>query len=356
MASATKLSSGAWRCRPTITVNGKKVTKSFTVHPKSTGGDSRKAKAKAEMMAREWQIEHETVDVHGFTVEDALRSYIDDRRAVLSPSTIFSYEQMIQYFDSIKDIYVQDVDSPILQRLINDMAVLVGYKTIKNRLGLIISALDYAGCDKKYKLRYPQRVKKDPLTPDIDEVMMLIRESDPDFKPIICLAAFGTLRRGEIAALKKKDVSRDMCLISVHADMVRSKGESFVYKSIPKTSSSIRSVSLPKDIIDLLPDPEDPEDFLFNLSPNAITHKFIRLRDRLGLKCSFHSLRHFAASFMSDIGIPKKYIESAGGWAPGSDILSSTYDNNLRSSKRKYIVMTNNYIDETFGDVIKGLG
>jgi hypothetical protein len=34
-------------------INGKKVRKSFTVHPKETKGDSRKAKALSEMQARE---------------------------------------------------------------------------------------------------------------------------------------------------------------------------------------------------------------------------------------------------------------------------------------------------------------
>lgn len=354
MASATKLSSGAWRCRPTITIGGKKVTKSFTVHPRSCGGDSRKAKAKAELLAREWQIAHEDRITSGDTVEGALAAYIEDRSSVLSPSTLLSYNEMVKYFDPIRHMYVSDVDTPTIQRIINDMAVQVGSKTIKNRIGLLLSALDYAGSDRKFKLRYPQKVKKDPLTPDVDEVIMLLKECDQELKPVICLAAFGTLRRGEIAALKQKDISRDMCLVSVHADMVLDEHRNFVYKEIPKTSGSIRSVTLPRDIIDLLPRGDDPEAFLFSMTPSAMTMRFIKLRNRLGLRCSLHSLRHFAASFRSDIGIPRKYIEDVGGWEAGSKILTGTYDNVLKGSKKKYAVMVNNYIEETFGCVING--
>ncbi len=356
MATATKLSSGAYRCRPTITVNGKKITKSFTVHPRETGGNSKKAKLKAEALAREWQIEQEEHEIIGDTVGSALQTYIADRSSVLSPSTLHSYHEMVKYFDPIKNMFVPDVDTPTVQRLINDMAVQVSPKTIKNRIGFLLSALDYVGSDRKYKLRYPQRIKKEPLTPDVDEVIMLIRESDPELKAVICLAAFGTLRRGEIAALKQKDISKDLNLISIHSDKVLDKDRNWIYKEIPKTSGSVRSVTLPKDIMSLLPERDDPEDFLFDLTPSAMTDRFIKLRNRLGLKCSLHSLRHFAASFRSDIGIPRKYIEDVGGWEAGSKILPGTYDNTLKSSKKKYVALTNKYIETTFGDVIRGLG
>jgi integrase len=356
MAIATKLDSGAWRCRPTITVNGKKVTKSFTVHPRQTGGNSKKAKLKAEALARQWQIDNEMHEVIGDTVESALLSYISDRSAVLSPSTLASYSEMVKYFDSISGMYVQDVDTPTVQRLVNDMAVLVSPKTIKNRIGFLLAALDYVGSDRKFKIRYPQKLKREQNTPDVDEVIMLLRECDDHMRPVICLAAFGTLRRGEICALKQKDISKDLSLISIHADMVLDQNRKWIYKEIPKTSGSIRSVSLPREIIDLLPVNDDPEAFIFDMTPSAVTSNFMRLRDRLGLKCSFHSLRHFAASFRSDIGIPIKYIEEAGGWEAGSKILTGTYDNVMKSSKKKYTAMTNKYIRETFGDEIRKRG
>ena len=40
MASAKKLPSGAWRCKPEIRVNGKKISKSFTVSPKEFSGSA----------------------------------------------------------------------------------------------------------------------------------------------------------------------------------------------------------------------------------------------------------------------------------------------------------------------------
>lgn len=354
MANAKRLPSGSWRCRAKKVIDGQSVTKSFTVHPDECGGDSKRAKAKAELMAREWQISQEKTFRESPILSDALLKYIDDRSQVLSPVTVKTYLAYIPYFDSIKDMYVSDIDTPVVQRLINDMAILVSPKTIKSRVGFLLSALDYAGNDRKFKLRYPQAIKREPTTPDLEDVYRLISESDEILKPIICLAAFGTLRRGEIAALKQADISRDMRLVSVHADMVLDQDNHFVYKALPKTSGSVRSVLLPADVIGLLPWSDNPEDFVFSLTPTAITRRFEHLRDKLGLhEIRFHDLRHFSASFRSDLGIPKKYIESDGGWTADSKVLADVYDNPLASSRKKYSLMVNEFIDDKFGEAIK---
>lgn len=352
MASTDRLPSGAWRCRATATINGKKITKTFTVHPDSCGGNSKQAKAKAQAMANEWQSSQHKESVFSPLVSTAFDNYIRDRSNVLSPVSIKTYLAYIPYFDTIKDYYVADIDSQIVQRLINDMAVYVSAKTIRCRIGFLLSVLDYAGNDRRFKLRYPQQVKRELTTPDYDDVYLLIQSADEIIKPVICLAAFGGLRRGEIAALKQKDISRDMHLVSVHADMVLNKDNRFVLKEMPKTADSVRSAELPEDIIDLLPFSSDPESFVFNLSPTAITRRFEKLRDRLGLKVRFHDLRHYAASFRSDLGIPRKYIEDLG-WSSDSKVLAQVYDNPLKSTRKKYVAMTNEYIEDKFGDVIR---
>ena len=123
---------------------------------------------------------------------------------------------------------------------------------------------------------------------------------------------------------------------------------------MPKTSGSYRSVLLPGDIIDLLPRSDDPDAFVFSLSPTAITRRFEKLRKKVGLDhIRFHDLRHFSASFRSDIGVPKKYIEIEGGWTEDSKVMSSVYDNPLESSRKKYAQMVNEFIDDKYGDAIR---
>lgn len=352
MAKASKLSSGAWRVQATKVINGKKIKKSFSVHPKEFGGDWRKAKSQAELLAREWQLEASDASDCELTIEKILKDYILDRSKILSPRTIYDYNRLVPYFDKIKDIYMDDLKTSHIQTLVNEWAVSVTAKTIQNRLSLILSALDYAGCDRKFKIRMPQKRPKKILSPDIQDIYRLLDNATEEFKPIIALAAFGSLRRGEIAALKESDISWDMRTIFVHADMVQTEN-GFFYKDIPKTSGSVRVIDLSPETMSLLPRHEDPDAYVFGLNPTQIGKRYSKLRKACGIDSTFHSLRHFAASYRSDIGIPRKYIEEVGGWVNESVILQRTYDNTLESSRRKYVQMSNDFIKENFAKVLK---
>ena len=345
MAKARKLKSGAWQTRATKVINGQKVTKSFTINPKQTLGDSRKAKLQSELLAREWAMSAENAETYGVTVGVALERYTKDRERVLSPSTITNYLRLIPLFNSIRDIYISDLKNAEIQALVNEWSISVTSKTIRNRISFLLSALDYAECDRKFKIRYPVSTSKEIKAPDVEEVKKLLENAPDDFKPVLYLAAFGAMRRGEISALKCGDVSRMANTIHVHADMVL-KGKFYVYKPFTKTGAS-GVITLPKFIIDSLPLTDNPEDFIFNMNPNVIGHKYDKLKKSLGLDCNFHSLRHFAASFRSDLQIPKKYIEEVGRWR-GSSVLDKVYDNALESNRRKYSEIVNDYIEENF--------
>lgn len=351
MATAKKLPSGAWRTQASKTINGKKVVKSFTVHPDQYNGNSKKAKAQSELIAREWQLSSVSSKGGEKTIGEAIEDYISDRSKVLSPSTITGYKRIKKQLLVIADLYISDIDTPQIQRLINDWSISITAKTIKNRIGFLMSVLDYSGCDKKFKLRYPMSSSKQIVSPDREDVAILIDSAPEEFRPILYLAAFGGLRRGEIAALKQKDISRDMLMISVHADLVEDDGKYF-YKPYPKNGMS-GTVQLPKFVIDSLPFSEDPEEYVFNLMPNIISKRYDKLKKKTGLPFNFHSLRHYAASFRSDLSIPSKYIEEVGRWK-NSKVMKQIYDNTLNSSRKKYTKMANDYIEEYFNKKKQG--
>lgn len=349
MASAKKLPSGAWRTQASKVINGKKVRKSFTVHPKETKGDSRKAKALSEMQAREWQFASEDVTTYGITIKQAMENYINDRSKVLSPSTLTDYKRYLPYFESLWDISITDIKTPQIQQIINEWSISVKRKTIQNRISFLLSVLDYAECDKKFKLRYPQSTSKVVKSPDLEDVQMLIDNADEDFKPVLYLAAFGGMRRGEIVALKQEDISRDMCTIFVHADIVREDNK-WVYKPFPKNAQN-GTIQLPKFIIESLP---LTDGYVFDMNPGMLSHRYDKLRKLTGIDYNFHSLRHFAASFRTDIGIPSKYIEEGLRWK-NSKVLKQIYDNPLASSRKKYTHITNKFIEENFNPQSKAL-
>lgn len=348
MASAKKLPSGAWRTQTCKTVHGKVVRKSFTVHPDQTGGDSRRAKDQSELLARNWRLSKESAVVHGLTVKYAVEQYLEDRSKVLSPSTVRGYKLILESFEPIWDIYISDIETALIQRIINDWSIEVKTKTIRNRIALLLSVLDYNGIDKKFKVRYPQNNSTKVTSPDIEDVQIFLRNANGIMVPIIHLAALGSLRRGEIAGLREMDISRDMCTVTVNGDMVLTPDHKWIYKPFPKTQGSIRTIQLPKFVIDGIPVKDDPKEFIFNITPAAMSDRFSRLADKLGLPFTLHSLRHFAASFRTDLGIPRKYVEEVGGWDKDSVILQRTYDNTMDSSRRKYTQIANRFIEENF--------
>lgn len=344
MAKARQLPSGAYQTRATKVIGGKKVTKSFTVHPKDCQGNTKKAKKLSEYMASEWQLQTEESQMYGLKVSDALDQYIKDRSKVLSPSTLTNYKRIVPLLDPLKDLCVDDLKTSDIQSLINEWSISVTSKTIQNRISFLLSALDYVECDKKFRLRYPKSSPKEIKSPDLDDVQMLLRNAPEDLRPILYLAAVGGLRRGEIAALKEKDISRDMRTIYVHADVVLDEHK-WVYKPFTKNALS-GTIAYSKFIIDMLPSHEDPEAYVFEMNPNMISHRYDKLRRKLGFDFNFHSLRHFAASFRSDLGIPRKYVEEACRWEPGSPVVDRVYDNTLNSSRKKYTQLANHFVEE----------
>jgi integrase len=128
----------------------------------------------------------------------------------------------------------------------------------------------------------------------------------------------------------------------VYSFHILSKYSIFIYIS----PSLICLIVFSEFIIDMLPVHEDPEAYVFEMNPNMVSHRYDKLRKKLGFDFNFHSLRHFAASFRSDLGIPRKYIEEACRWEPGSPVVDRVYDNALNSSRKKYTQLANHFVEE----------
>ena len=352
MATAKKLPSGAWRTRPSKYINGKKVTKSFTVHPNECAGDWKKAKTLSEQKASVWLLETEADDVHT-SVGKAMELYIEDRSAVLSPSTIADYRRMPKHFGNLVNVAAADVDSKMIQALINEMAVdNLNARTIKNRIFFLISALNYVGIEKKFKLRFPSQIKPNLNPPEPSEFHRLLAMATPEEKLTIILAGLYTLRRGEIAGLCGEDLLWDLNSIYVHTSRVQNDKKEWVRRPMPKNLNSVRMIQLDPEIMALLPK-VGPKEYVISMNPNEITKHFIRLREKACVNCRFHDLRKFAASIRSAI-MPSRYVEADGGWRKDSQVLSSIYDRPFKESRNEYSKKLNKMIVDEYGEELFG--
>ena len=352
MASAQKLPSGAWRTRATKLIDGKKITKSFTTDPRDFGGDWRKAKRESERLADNWMADCD-YEMHTITVRKAIESYIADRSNVLSPSTIAGYDRMSEYFKDILDMNVQDITSKTLQAIINEWALDIGAKTIKNRIYFLTPVLSFAGVEKRFNLRFPKRVPKELLPPEQNEFHRLLSAAkDNEQKLTLVLGGLYTLRRSEICGIKGNDILRDMQCIYIHRAMVKDKNGKWVLKEYPKTDDSIRLIKIGADIMKLIPEIE-PDEFLVKTNPNMITKNFGILRKKVCVTCRFHDLRKYAASIRSDV-MPAKYVKKLGGWKSSSTVFTSVYDKPFKEKLAAYQDQFNESVIAEYGKELFG--
>lgn len=335
MAKAKKLPSGSWRVRvySHTTPDGKKHYESFV---SSTKQD-------AEMMAARFASSKRRTTTCDLTVAEAINGYITAKTNVLSPSTIRAYRNMeVKYYSTIASKKIKRLTSEDAQIFVSGLAVQYSAKTVKNAHALLTASVAFYAPDTILRVSLPTAIKKTATAPQSDEIMTLYNYASDWMKKCIALAAFGSLRRGEIASLKYADLKGDS--IFIHSDMVMNEHNEWVYKEMPKNQSSVRIVKLPKQVVDLL-GAGDPNEFIIKYNPNTISKMFIKLRNRLGIEVRFHDLRHYYASIGAALNIPDIYVADFGGWRHDSTVMKSVYQGNISSISDGYSKQMNDYFD-----------
>lgn len=308
-------------------------------------------KREAELLAAEYQMKRKD-DRKSSTIKQALDAYIENRSAVLSPSTIRGYRTIQRdYFVNCEQMLISDITNQDIQRLVNEISLNRSPKTVKNAMSLLISALTQINPEKRYIFTLPSARAVERNIPDNDDIARLMdaSKSNRNLYLAIVLASLGSLRRGEVCFITYEDIMRDFNAIYVHGDVVQDNEKRWIRKEYAKNAESTRQVIYPKEIIDLL---GQGEGSIITTTPNCITASFCYLRNKLGLKCRFHDLRHYTASIMHAIGIPDQYIQQRTGHK-SAKILQEIYRNPLKSQSNIYVKKTNEYFSEQFKNELK---
>jgi integrase len=306
----------------------KRIYKSFTCDDPSPKG-----KRKCEAEAAEWAAnkdKHQDNTFGHFTLKEAVTSYIDSKKNVLSESTVIGY-RVIQrnYMASIEHIALEDFNKQNVQQWVNSLASKASVKTMRNAYGLF-SATMMQFMDKRFQVKFPQKQADKISIPSDNDVKKLLQKADGDFKIAISLAAFCGLRRGEICALDRSDVHDGY--ITISKSMGLTEERTWKIKP-PKTESSNRNVNVPDSLLDVL---KSKDGRIIDMNPDNITDRFCRLRDDLGMKdFTFHDLRHYYVSVNHALGVPDQYIMAMGGWNTDRT-MKAVYRNTLAPERDKF--------------------
>lgn len=333
MAKIKKTANGRYHAQVfSHTEDGKRKYVSFT-------GDT---KQEVQLRVAEFQLNKKNESrPQNITVETAIKRYIESKSNLLSPKTHLTYLSYDHYYKPIANVKIGNLSSNDMQTFINNLSKDVAPKTVANIYGLLRSAVTQF-CDRSFNVRLPERLDIDYNVPTDADINRLIQNANPRLKLAIILGAQG-LRRGEVASLKYADVLYDFNAILIHSDMVLGP-DGWVYKEIPKTKNSIRRLIVPKEVIDMIGYGE-PDSYILGILPSTITSDFINLRNKLGIKCRFHDLRHYMASILHAIGVPDSYIMERGGWK-NDKVLKSVYRNTLSDKTIQFTKMANDYFQQ----------
>jgi integrase len=165
----------------------------------------------------------------------------------------------------------------------------------------------------------------DRRIPNVDQVGALTQSMPEQYRAAVTLAAWGTLRRGEVLGLNRQDIDLRAGTVLVE----RSLHEFYdgTLELGPTKNGDPRKVYMPSSVMPALEDhlrrfvgPEsDAPLFLgatgLRLRPSNFWVIYETARRRAGLTwVRFHDLRHFAATMCASTGASTKEIMSRGGW------------------------------------------
>lgn len=347
MPTAKKLPSGSWRCQvfshyePVYDSSGKAVMdhktgkqKQKRIYESFTSEDPSKAgKRKAEALAAEFAAKKDVLNLSGIhmTFGDALNKYIQERTSVLSPASIRKYKSMQKNcLAPLSNYKLKDLTQDIIQDHVNTTASKMSPKSVRDMNGLITAVMARFYPDCRLSTTLPKKLRPDIYVPSEKDIKLLMKAAENTRIEVpILLAAFGAMRRGEIAALKKSDITNNT--IHISQTMVMNDNAEWVLKA-PKSYAGDRYVTVPAFVIQKFM--ELPTDSV-GMHPNRITACFASVLKRAGLPhFRFHDLRHYNASIQHALGIPDAYIMQSGGWGNDS-VLKEVYRHALPDVQEK---------------------
>lgn len=354
--------SGTWRAKVFLgqDANGRQRYLTRTVH-----GTKREADAQLRQLILEAGLAHETSHA---TMDDLAAKWLELVSETLSPSTLREYSRLLEkiilpQFGSakVRAVRPSDLDTfyaslrrrGVSGRPLSAQSVHHVHALIRR---LLNQALKWGWIMTNPALNAsPPRVDRVEFeVPDVETVTKIINFAqvrNPDIACFLRLAAVTGARRGELCAMRWRDVDKNGTL-SIKHSIVDGRNDELIEKGT-KTHAS-RKVMIDALTMRVLNTQRERceerskdcgkkfsrNSFVFSSSldgslpwrPHRVTLAFTRLRDELGVSgVRLHDLRHFTATQMLASGVPVKTVAVRLGHANAATTLN-VYAHALESS------------------------
>lgn len=250
--------------------------------------------------------------------------WYESRSARLKGSTMHGYKTIIkhlkEYFgDSpVDELRADDIENYILDKIKEGK---LSNKTIGYHLGALKAIFKqamvwgYLSDNPAQHITRPRAENKEIEYLSADELKRLLDVCPDSYYPFILTAATTGMRWGEITELRWKDFNENESTISVTRSVWEGNPQE------PKSTSSIRKISIPKSTRDLLFKIKEalnpnPDDLIFSSRNGTHIHhsNFYRdfwnklIKDAQSRPITFHGLRHTYATVMLSNGASLLFV------------------------------------------------
>lgn len=311
----------------------KRKQKNMGSYPLKRDANKRLNEVKEEIYKEELLLPNEII------LQDFLLDFLEKYKMNLSITTYNCYMRICKKYiiPLLGDIKLCDIRPIHIQNYVDDLLDLLTPQTIKVHLNILNLALKRAYRLKLIKENVVQFVEvpknkkyKNEIynAEDMKKLLEKSRETSLEL-PIILASGLG-LRISEILGLTWNNIDFNDFTITIDKITVRDKGQ--VILKEPKTESSIRTISAPKEIILILKQlkkdrlaaklrgEKSHRELIFydkNLNPVAqdvLSKKFRYFLQENNLKhIRFHDLRHSHVTMLIDAKVPIKVISERVG-------------------------------------------
>lgn len=318
---ARLLPSGKWFCR--VRVDGKDICITrFT-----------EKEAIAEAMA----IKAGTKDAYrpeNITLYKAIDRYIEDRNAILSPSTIRGYRTIQRNrLQQIMELPLPKITTQAVQRAINEDAKECSWKTINNSLGLVSGVLGYYGVKIGNLTMGEDPYKEKEIYTDEELVALLTHLQGSNVEIEALLALWLGLRWSEIAGLKWEDIDFSIGVVMIHEALVPNEHNKIVSKGT-KTAKSTRKIICPEYILELLKTRPKEGKYVVSVCSQTALRRLEKVCNNANVPYyGFHRLRHQNSSVMALLNIDPKYAMDRGGWS-STKVMHQVYTHTMDAGRQ----------------------
>jgi integrase len=304
-----KLPSGSWFIQ--LRLNGVSVPVTASTARECT----RQAELiKAEHRAGKREIQSKKDDP---TLSDAIERYINDRRAVLSPSTICGYEAIRRSrFQSVMQKHIGDISN--WQKIVNDEALLCSPKTLKSAYSLVRSVLRECGITAS-AVKLPQVIPAPRPWLTAEQIKVFVQAVKDAPCAIGALLALCSLRRSEILALTWENIDLLNNCIHVYGSAVVDERNTLVFKKTNKNTASRRTVPIMipelRHLLEAIPI-DQRSGSIIKCSPNTLWAQINSVCAANNLpQVGVHGLRHSFASLAYHLRLSEREAMLIGGWS-----------------------------------------